>query len=275
MLLIRQGDLAEAREQLTQLHQAAFASPNPELGAWLHLAEGLLAYYTDYAASAYERLQRAEALGRAAGSREVQAQAHAYMALMSMPQLRYDALAEHLSRGFALATADDALARARLNMVAAIVLHHAGDVEGSAPWYARARSHAAAIGDDATLSALIHNHTQHRAAEARYASLRGRQVKLDGLLPGVHSVNNYDRAMGLSVLPTLAPLLQAQVLVVTGEYAKALALFEAETPNALTMGLERLGSSLLADAAWCRAQLGETDTALTSGASERVANRSG
>ncbi|MFN4115459.1 MAG: hypothetical protein ACK4F7_03040, partial [Inhella sp.] len=47
MLLIRQGDLDGARADLTVLHQAAFASPHPQLAAWLHLAEGLMAYYTD------------------------------------------------------------------------------------------------------------------------------------------------------------------------------------------------------------------------------------
>jgi hypothetical protein len=262
MLLIRQGENDAARDLLTQMHQSAFANPSPELGAWLHLAEGLMAYYTEFNASAYDRLLRAEALARSCGSREAQAQAHAYMAHYAMVLLRYEALPEHLSRGFALATPDDASARARLNLVAAMVLHHAGDAEGAAPWYARARSHAAQIGDDAMLSALIHNHTQMRVAEVRYASLQGREVRLDGLLPGVQSVHNFDRAMGQSALPLLAPLLQAQVLVVTGDYAQALEMFETHLPSALAMGLERMGSSLLADTAWCRAQLGQSDIAL-------------
>ena len=35
-LLARQGQLELARSELTPLHQAAFASPHPKLGAWLH-----------------------------------------------------------------------------------------------------------------------------------------------------------------------------------------------------------------------------------------------
>jgi hypothetical protein len=256
-LLIRHGELDEARNELTALHQLAFASPNAELSAWLHLAEGLMAYFTNFGSSARERFLRAEAMGRAAGCAAVQAQAQGFLALLALTGHQYDALREHLLAGFAVAAPDDSLARARLNLVAAMALHYGNRSDVAAAWYAKARSHAASVGDDATLSALIHNSTQYRVAAVRKASLCGEAAVLTGLLPGVQSIQNYDVAMGTHGLKALTPLLQAQVEVVNGNYAEALKLFEQFLPEALSLGLERMGSSLMADVAWCRVELGD------------------
>lgn len=262
-LLVRQGDLDAAREALTALHQTAFSSPHPVLAAWINLAEGLLAYYTDFGQAARDRLERSLALARSAGHRPVQAQAHAFLALLCLAHARIADCGRHLTEGFALAEADDHMARSRLNMVVAMALHHGGDAEAAGPWYGKARLHAAAAGDDATLSALIHNNAQYRVAEVRRAAAQGLAAQTAGLLPGVQSINNYDSAMGINALDMLTPLLRAQVLVVTEDPAQALALFEEHLPHALANGLARMGSSLMAEVAWCRLQLGQRDAALT------------
>lgn len=262
MLLIRQGDLEGARADLTVLHQAAFASPHPQLAAWLHLAEGLMAYYTDFGQTAAERLQRALSLGKAAGSRSVQAQAHGHLAMQAFNGTDYPRMGQHLREGLELAEPDDGVALARLNLVAGFALHHAGEAETAAGWYAKARSHGSRVGDDALLSALIHNGAQMRVAAVRRAEIQGQSALVAGLLPGVDSVHNFDAAMGMSALEVLTPLLRAQVLVVSGDSAGALALFQQHLPEAMARGLERMGSSLLADTAWCRARLGEREAAL-------------
>lgn len=262
MLLIRQGDLDEARVDLTALHQAAFASPHPELAAWLHLAEGLMAYYTDFGSSSVDRLQRAVALARAAQCASAQAQAQGFLAMQAFADADYLQMGEQLRDGLAVVAAGDGVACARLNLVAGFALHHGGDAEGAAAWYAKARSHGSRVGDDALLSALIHNGTQMRVAAVRRAEIQGQTAVVAGLLPGVDSVHNFDSAMGMSALDVLTPLLRAQVLVVQGDFATALDLFQTHLPEAMARGLERMGSSLLADAAWCRARLGEHDAAL-------------
>ncbi len=262
MLLIRQGDLAGARADLTALHQAAFASPHPQLAAWLHLAEGLMAYYTDFGPSAVERLQRALHLGKAAGSASVQAQALGHLAMQSYNDTDYARMGEQLREGLRVVEADDGVALARLNLVAGFALHHGGEPDAAAAWYAKARAHGSRVGDDALLSALIHNSAQMRVAAVRRAEIQGQSAVVAGLLPGVDSVHNFDAAMGMSALEVLTPLLRAQVLVVSGDYAGALGLFQAHLPEAMARGLERMGSSLLADTAWCRARLGEQEIAL-------------
>lgn len=270
MLLIRQGELDAARADLTQLHQAAFASPHPELGAWLHLAEGLMAYYTDFGNSAKERLQRAVLLGRSSRLASVQAQALGFLAMQAYAETDYPSMGQQLREGLEAAEADDGVALARLNLVAGFALHHAGQTEAAAPWYAKARAHGSRVGDDALLSALMHNSAQMRVAAVRRADIQGQSALAAGLLPGVDSIHNFDHAMGISALQVLTPLLRAQVLVVAGQHAAALALYQQHLPEALSLGLERMGSSLLADAAWCRALLGDCDAALAQAAESEL-----
>lgn len=65
MLLARHGALAQARESLTALHQLAFQHPHPEIGAWLHMAEGLMSYYNGFGSQqAQDKIQRALAIAR-------------------------------------------------------------------------------------------------------------------------------------------------------------------------------------------------------------------
>lgn len=262
MVLIRHGALEAARDDLTALHQVAFASPHPQLGAWLNLAEGLMAYYTDFSVTAGERLRRGLKLAQAADCPAAQAQAHGFLAMLAYTQHDYASLREHLVQGLAVADPDDGVARARLNMVAGFTLHYAGDSQGANSWYHKARQHGAAAGDSAAVAAIIHNSAQMRVAEVRHAELAGGGARLAGLLPGVESVLHYESAVGIRTLEILNPLLRAQVLVVLGRFAEALALFEAHLPGALAGGLGRMGSSLLADTAWCRANLGLHDAAL-------------
>jgi tetratricopeptide (TPR) repeat protein len=262
MVLVRQGDLEMARQDLTALHQAAFASPHPELAAWLHLAEGLMAYYTNFSDSSQERLQRALNIARSCGCLTAQAQAHGYLAMQGFASEDMTRVVSHVHEGLLVAEPDDSLARGRLCLVGGFSLHYAGEAEAATRWYAKARQHGSRLGDDALLSALMHNAAQMRVAHVRQAELQGRMAELAGLLPGVESAINFDSAMGINALEVLNPLLRGQVLVCTGDFSGALKLFEQYLPMALARGLERMGSSLLADTAWCRAHLGQTDAAL-------------
>ena len=60
----------------------------------------------------------------------------------------------------------------------------------------------------------------------------------------------------------LRPVLRAQVLTMQGGFDEARQLYEEHLPQAMSLGLERLGSSLLSDLAWCRANLGQHEHAL-------------
>lgn len=264
MLLARHGALSEAREALTALHQLSFQHPHPEIGAWLHLAEGLMSYYNGLAVqSAQERIQRALAIaGDTPALLELRVLATAWLAQLAF--IRHDPADLMVQAGRCLADAqpDHHVAHARVSMALGLAWHYAGDGETAQRWYLNARRHAAAEGDDATLSALMFNMAGMRAAHLRRESLAGLQPRGPELLLSVDSVRHYDQAVGASIMNDLTPVLRAQVLTVQGAFDEARQLYEQHLPQAMSLGLERLGSSLLSDLAWCRANCGQHEHAL-------------
>ena len=262
-LLVRQGQLDLARAELTALYQALFASPQPELGAWLHLGEALLAFYAGYDShSARERLLRADAVAQTADCVDVQAEAQAFLAHLAFVDHQPELLTQHALAARALARPEHGAARARWHMVLAQAHHLADSQEAAQPWYQRARSLAAGCGDDALLSALLYNMAVIRVARLREAELADGAAGGPVPMAAVDSIAHFDGAMGVAALDMLNPLLRAQALVSAGQFEQALPLYQASLPETLGIGLGRLSSSLMADLAWCRVHLGQADTAL-------------
>lgn len=263
ILMVRHGHLPEAREVLTGLHSQAFQYPSPGLGAWLYLSEGLMSYYTDFSSGALEKVLRAHAISRSAGMDTMQALSAAWLAHIYFAQHQVEPMARYLAEALRKAAPDHHAARSRASLVVAQSYHFADRMAQATPWYTRARNHAQAEGDDATLSHLIHNMAAMRTAQARRASVTGQSaVGEEGLLLGADSIQHYDNAVGGSALEGLFPILRAQVLVVQGDFQAAQAMFEAHLPQAMSMGLARLGSSLLSDLAWCRVNNGQAEHAM-------------
>ncbi|MFH7042337.1 hypothetical protein ABT392_08475 [Paucibacter sp. JuS9] len=260
--LVRHGQLSEARDQLTTLHQLAFQHPHSSIGAWLHLAEGLMSYFTDFSSAAREKTQRALAIARTAKLAEVEALSLAWLAHLAYARHDLPALIGHAQEGLKVVGAGHHAARSRLSMVLALAHHYSGRADLAQAWYAAARRHATLDGDDATLSALIYNMAEMQTAQARHAALADASGRKPELLLGADSVKNFDAAFGGSAMESLTPILRAQTLVLQGEFDKARELFEQHLPVAMSHGLARLGSSLLADLAWCRLNCGQREHAL-------------
>lgn len=264
MLLARHGAVTEAREALTALHQLSFQHPHPEIGAWLHMAEGLMSYYNGFVAQqAWDRIQRAHAIAATLPALiEVRVLASAWLAQLAF--IRHDpaALVEHAKRCLDEALPAHNVAMARVSMAMGVGWHYAGDIEAAQRWYIRARRHAAVEGDDASLSALMFNMAGMRASQLRRESLSGQAPRGPELLLTVDSMHHFDEAVGAQMMADLTPVLRAQVLTMQGGYDEARRLYEEHLPQAMSLGLERLGSSLLSDLAWCRANLGQHEHAL-------------
>ena len=74
-----------------------------------------------------------------------------------------------------------------------------------------------------------------------------------------------------SSLPTLVPLLRAQVLTARAQFAEALLLYESELEKGVGEGMERLRADLLADQSWCRLRLGQREMAMRDAAAAEAA----
>jgi hypothetical protein len=259
-LLARHGDLDRAREELAALP----ASPPARVRAWVLLAEGLVRYFSSLDAGARESVHAAYEASAQTRQPQLHALAAAWLALMDYVRHDVPNMTRHLAQALQLAAADDHATQSRACLVAALGFHHGGREDLALPWYHATRRHAAAEGDDATLSALMHNMAWLRGNEARLASIFGGQKpeQVRNALMGAESTEHFDAGLRTASLPSLVPILRAQLLVVLEQEAEALALYEEVLPRALGEGLVRMEGLFRADIAWCRWRLGQRDEAL-------------
>ncbi|MFG6415970.1 hypothetical protein ACG02S_18910 [Roseateles sp. DC23W] len=257
ILWLRHGREAEAREELDRLHERALAHPRIELAAWLHLAEGLWTYFGAFGGDGRDRVRRARVMAAASGLAPLQALADAWLAQMDFVGRDIGGLIEHAQAALAALQPTDHGAAYRVATALASAWSLAAGEAAATPWYAWARQSAIAEGDDAGLAGLLYNQTLMRALRIRDAALAAEPGEAPAVLLGVESIDRYDDAVGGSARADLTPLLRAQLLTVQGDFAAAGALLEAHLPEATAAGLARIGSSLLADLAWCWANSGE------------------
>lgn len=260
-LLAREGRLAEARSALAPLHRRHHLRPDAATAAAIGLADAMVDYFSDLGGQARVKLQQARALSVSANRVPLQAVCLAWLAHLDYVHGDMEGVARHAAQALRLAAPDHHSARSRTSLVVAMSYHHAGRLDRAQAWYARARQHATAEGDAATISALMHNMAALRSDHARMAAVftdgaQQQDVALQALT-AAESSGHFDDRVGGTALAVLRPILRAQTLVTQARYAEALVLFEAHFGDALATGLGRLECSLRADVAWCRAQLAQ------------------
>lgn len=268
----RQGQIEEARASVRQLQPALEAAPRrrshvpPALAIWLLIAEGLIEHYSALQPTARDKLARAHELATLAQLTPLQALTAAWLAHLDYVRHDMGSMLVHLRRALTLAGPAHHAARARASLVAAQAYHFAGRFDRAQPWYQRARHHAAAEGDETTTSALMHNMAWLHGSQAREAQLFacGDEAQLRMAAIGADSTGHFDAGIGTASLASLVPMLQALLMVLRGEHASALALYEAHFDAARRDGLTRLEPCFLADMAWCQIKLGLNEAALTS-----------
>ena len=183
--------------------------------------------------------------------------ADAWLAQMDFVGRDIEGLIGHAQAALAALQPTDHAAGCRVATALAMAWSRAAGDDAATPWYAWARQHAIAEGDDAALAALHYNQTLMRALQIRQAVLAGERSEAAAALLSIDSIGRYDDAVGGSARADLTPLLRAQLLTVQGDFAEAAALLQAQLPAATATGLARLGISMLADLAWCWANTGE------------------
>jgi DNA-binding phage protein len=126
------------------------------------------------------------------------------------------------------------------------------------------RQHALAEGDDAMISAMLHNVAAFRASKIRLADAFG-SADMDEAARAMmetESTGNFDSGIGTASLTWFVPLLRAQLLTVKGRYDEAVGLFSKNLSSAERQGVARLLVSFFADSAWCKYKLGQSAAAL-------------
>jgi hypothetical protein len=265
VVLARLGEFDQVRQEVACLRDGELVRQHPSLEPWLCLAEGLAEFYADLAGRAHEQVRRALSLARSTRSTRVLPLAAAWLAHLDF-HARDDASAvEHLVLALDSAPADHHGARARLCLVAAGMLHYAGAETQAQPWYGQARIHAQAEGDGAALSSIMYNMALLRVVDVRLSAAFGArhdEAALRRALLGTESSIYLDRSVSTRALSHHPPMQRAQLMVVSGQPAEALALYESHMAQAVAEGLTSSECVFLADQAWCLVELGRGDAAL-------------
>jgi hypothetical protein len=275
-LLARQGQLERAQGVIDELNsQLAWQPNNNALRAWIALAEGLHGYYSVIGRAAQEKVELAHALAGATHASRLKATTAAWLANMAFNNDdEWPRMVALVRESLDTAAPEHHGARARAALVAGYAYHFGGAVEVALRWYEASRRHAIAEGDEAHLSALMHNQAWMRASQARMALLfeaGGDPGALNQAMMGAESIGHYDAGIGTASLGSLVPMLRAQVLTAQGQWAPAADLFGAHFDSALAEGLQRIAACLLADRAWCELHLDRPDKARTlAGAAEQA-----
>ncbi len=253
----RQGHTDQAMAAIASVRAQYGNDLSASAGTWLMLAEGIMHFFDDRWVEGFDRARRAYAIAFAANLVEAKPTCAAWMAHMHFNALRFEAMAIHLEEALTLARNDDHQARARASLVLADALHYAGDFQLARPWYERTRIHAAAEGDEATLSALLHNVAAFRAGNVRMADTFSvaSPIEAKHALMQANSAWNFDTAIGTASFQMLVPLLQGQLLAVQRDFLAAERMLKTVDASAL----EKKSIPLLwVDMAWCLAAQGRS-----------------
>ncbi len=282
-LLARQGQLERAQSVISELtSQLAWQPHNNLVRGWVALAEGLHGYYSVIGIGGHEQLELAYKLARDSGptGTRLRATTAAWLANLAFGDEDAARMATLIRESLDSAAPEHRGARARATLVAGYAYHFGGQSVRAQPWYDASRRHAIADGDEAHLSALMHNQAWMRGAQVRMAMLfgggeghdkEGDSKAVMQALIGAESIGHYDAGIGTASLGSLVPTLRAQVLTAQGRWAEALDLFEANFDSALDEGLKRIVACLLADRALCEWHQGHADKARAlAGAAEQA-----
>lgn len=253
----RLGRFDLAAESLAVLRQKNEKHPDVELSVWIHLADGILGYFSNVGVSRTDSVQRACALSTAAGLKELRAVCSAWLAQWAYAKLDMEALAFYVREAFHAAEPTNHSARTRASLVVAQALHLAARPDLAQYWYRKSREHAIADRDEITVSALMHNMAWLKMLTMRQVVLTGTGDAGIGrhALMSADSNAHFDQMHGDFSWDELKPLLRAQIVSLQGDAADALSLYEQHL--AAGSGALRIQGNLLADKAWCHTRLGQ------------------
>jgi tetratricopeptide (TPR) repeat protein len=262
--LARQGKYDEAEAIVKSIRDEFGTRPNAEVTAWISLVEALIHFYSQPGPKALDRLRRAHALSHAMNHPVLVPLCAAWLAHIEFNSNRMAPMLQYAVEALRLAKPEHHAALARVSLVIADAFHYAGRFDLAKPWYAAVRQHALAEGDDAMISAMLHNVAAFRASKTRLTDCFGAADMEEAALAlmEAESTGNFDVGIGTASLSWFVPLLRAQLFTVEGRFEEAIDLFSRNLSSAEKQGVARLLVSFFADSAWCKFKLGHSVAAM-------------
>ncbi|MEK8053493.1 hypothetical protein AACH10_24770 [Ideonella sp. DXS22W] len=224
----RQGQAEEAKALILRVRDTFGVELHHEIASWVMLAEGVGHYFKIEVKPGWERLRRAYALAVALKTKSALPWCSAWMGLIALENAKYEEMSKFLVETFEQSDEQDHHARGRASLILADTIHMAGNYQLARPWYERARRHATAEGDQATISAMLFNVAICRAANILVDDAFGEVPPSDLLRANmeVGSFTTYDFAVGAISFEESTPLVRGQLLLVGKKFPAASRLLD-------------------------------------------------
>jgi tetratricopeptide (TPR) repeat protein len=260
--LARLGKFEECNNEINIIRQDYFGRETSIITIWLNLIEGISALSKSFDLCARDKIVRSHALSLACNNRLMRSLSAAWMAHVEYLKNDFDSMAAFAAESLNYSSGDEHASRARVFLVLALANQFAGRLEVSNMLYKDAHMHASADGDDAMISALMHNKTWLQAQELRFCEwqIGGPADERAHTLMAADSIKNFDELLGLKNLETSVPMLKAMVLSAQGKYAHALDLYDKYLLEVFDGELSRWDLELLVDQVWCAININRSDS---------------
>jgi tetratricopeptide (TPR) repeat protein len=231
--LARFGRGDESREALA----AARAQAQDGLPAWLTLrfgyVEAIQTYFARSFGVATERMREVLARARELGHGALVGECESALALFLQREgdVRSTARCARAVLANAQATAES---RYRAAIVLAALLHDASLYDEARRMFDEAREAAQSMDDDIAMASLLHRAASLQAAQVRQAAARGELdgAALDRAIGALQNSIEFGKQLGAAPGRALDELTLAEMLVLQGRFAEALALYEANLARA-------------------------------------------
>jgi hypothetical protein len=260
--MARSGQLDHALSSITAVRAQFGPGLHPEVASWLMLSEGILHFCRFENTAAYDRMQRAYGLAVAFKSVIAIPSCAAWMALIEFNTMRREKMVKHLLEAISLAHENDHQALSRASLVVACAYHLGGDFNTARSWYERARRHATAEGDEATLGALFFNVASFRMNDVRLMDAFDEKADGETRRAFIEAAGSfsYDYMTGNSAQEPWRLLLRGQHLTVEKKFSEAKKILDQV--DAENVDSTKTAPIVLADRAWCAVNIFENETAL-------------
>ena len=253
----------EANEIIQELRVLNHAY-DPRLTGWINYAEGIFEHFeTLDNKKAKSKLNRGLLFSQMAMDRELAGACSAWVAHCDFVDGRIDAAASNIVKAFEWSEPDEHEARARASMLLADAFNAVDQVSTSRYWFRVARNHASSAGDMAMQNVMLFNIAAYSVARLTLDDCRSgadpssiRRASME-----VASASNLNSALGIQALPTLVPTMRAELFIVEKRWSEAISILTDRTLEIASKSPARLIPKVIAQRAWCRANLGDLKAA--------------
>jgi len=258
----RIGDFDDAREAVRLLRER-FGSANVRVSIWIMLIEGLVLFFESLSTIAYDRIRRANLVGRASENHDLAALTAAWLAHLDFNASRFNDMEQWLGSCLHKFSEQRSDTRIRVYVVVASACLYAGYVPEGRRFCELARREAVAVGDEATLSAIMYNRAALTLTYLRVCAALGREdpEAAEFLEMEVASAHRFNSAVKHSALAHIVDLARARLEFFKCRYAAAAEILRTQLDGDRPLGIKSGRALVELEYAVCMAQLGDTSAA--------------